>query len=169
MHQGSLLVQGKESGVKLCGDKQCRRSGQALRLTEFPRNRIMKNGRHSYCKECSRRQVAESRARIRPAKEAQRRIERARRQAEIAAMPSPIQRVRFAIQNGARTQAQIGTATRLDKDEIGDALAILLLWNKEIRTRVIDDARMYFPVNRKAVRNVKGTFELISQGESKAA
>ena len=34
--------------------------------------------------------------------------------------------------------------TKLGKDEIGDALANLLLWTREIRTQVVDNTRMYF-------------------------
>jgi hypothetical protein len=57
---------------------------------------------------------------------------------------SPIERVREAIKQNARTQKEIAQETKLGKDEIGDALANLLLWTREIRTEVIDNTRMYF-------------------------
>jgi hypothetical protein len=57
---------------------------------------------------------------------------------------SPIERVREAIKKNARTQKEIAQETKLGKDEIGDALANLLLWTHEIRTEVINNTRMYF-------------------------
>ena len=57
---------------------------------------------------------------------------------------TPAERVREAIKNGAKTQTEIARGTKLGKDEIGDALANLLLWTKEIRTEVIDNERRYF-------------------------
>lgn len=57
---------------------------------------------------------------------------------------SPVERVRDAIQRGFRTQGEIAGETKLGKDEIGDALAQLLLWTHEITTRIVDGTRMYF-------------------------
>jgi hypothetical protein len=57
---------------------------------------------------------------------------------------SPVERVREAIRRGARTQKEIAQDTKLGKDEIGDALANLLLWTREIRTHVKDNTRLYF-------------------------
>jgi hypothetical protein len=57
---------------------------------------------------------------------------------------SPIERVRDAIRRGAKTQKEIAQETKLGKDEIGDALANLLLWTREIRTQVHDNTRLYF-------------------------
>ena len=57
---------------------------------------------------------------------------------------SPIERVRESIKRNARTQQEIAQEPQLGKDEIGDALANLLLWTREIRTAVIDNTRMYF-------------------------
>ncbi|HKR12883.1 MAG TPA: hypothetical protein VJT15_12565 [Pyrinomonadaceae bacterium] len=59
---------------------------------------------------------------------------------------SPVERVRDAIRRGSRTQREIAQETKLGKDEIGDALANLLLWTHEIRTQVVDNTRMYFLV-----------------------
>ena len=49
-----------------------------------------------------------------------------------------------AIRKNARTQKEIAQETKLGKDEIGDALANLLLWTHEIRTEIVDSTRMYF-------------------------
>ncbi|HEX3282214.1 MAG TPA: hypothetical protein VHR36_13350 [Pyrinomonadaceae bacterium] len=57
---------------------------------------------------------------------------------------SPIERVREAIKKGARTQKEIAQETRLGKDEIGDAIANLLLWTREIRTQTVGNTRLYF-------------------------
>src|SRR5688572_31619399 len=42
------------------------------------------------------------------------------------------------------TQREIAQETKLGKDEIGDALANLLLWTHEIRTQVVGNTRLYF-------------------------
>jgi hypothetical protein len=55
-----------------------------------------------------------------------------------------VERVREAIKKGARTQREIAQETRLGKDEIGDALANLLLWTREIKTQMVDNGRVYF-------------------------
>ncbi|HEU4432980.1 MAG TPA: hypothetical protein VFR51_06255 [Pyrinomonadaceae bacterium] len=60
---------------------------------------------------------------------------------------SPVERVRDAIRRGSRTQREIAQETKLGKDEIGDALANLLLWTHEIRTQVVDNTRMYFLID----------------------
>jgi hypothetical protein len=52
--------------------------------------------------------------------------------------------VKEAIRKGARTQREIAQETKLGKDEIGDALANLLLWTREVRTAVVENTRMYF-------------------------
>ncbi|MCA1577847.1 MAG: hypothetical protein LC794_10865 [Acidobacteria bacterium] len=57
---------------------------------------------------------------------------------------SPVERVRDAIRKGSRTQREIAQETKLGKDEIGDALANLLLWTHEIRTQVAGNTRLYF-------------------------
>jgi len=64
--------------------------------------------------------------------------------ARLAGKLSPVDRVREAIRRGARTQKEIAQDTKMGKDEIGDALANLLLWTREIRTGVVDNTRLYF-------------------------
>ncbi|MFN2493428.1 MAG: hypothetical protein ABR501_11160 [Pyrinomonadaceae bacterium] len=56
---------------------------------------------------------------------------------------SPVERVREAIRKGARTQKQIAQETRLGKDEIGEAIANLLLWTREIKTHTVENVRVY--------------------------
>jgi hypothetical protein len=67
---------------------------------------------------------------------------------------SPIERVRKAVNEGARTQKQIRKAANLSDDEVGDALANLLLWTREIRTVLVDNERQYF-VNEVALENAE--------------
>ena len=57
---------------------------------------------------------------------------------------APVERVREAIRNGARTQKEIVQETKLGKDEVGDAIASLLLWTKEIETKSDGENRYYF-------------------------
>jgi hypothetical protein len=56
----------------------------------------------------------------------------------------PADRVRAAIRYGSHTQKEIAQVTRLSKDEVCDALANLILWTREIATRIIRHQRMYF-------------------------
>jgi hypothetical protein len=57
---------------------------------------------------------------------------------------SPVERVKEAIRKGARTQKEIRKGAGLGDDEVGDALANLLLWTREIKTQIIDNTRHYF-------------------------
>jgi hypothetical protein len=61
-----------------------------------------------------------------------------------AACLSPVERVRDAIRSGPKTQNEILEETKLSKDEIGDALADLLLWLHEVGTHSVGDTRLYF-------------------------
>ncbi|MBC8032241.1 MAG: hypothetical protein H7Z16_19310 [Pyrinomonadaceae bacterium] len=65
---------------------------------------------------------------------------------------SPVERVREAIRKGSRTQREIAQETRLGKDEIGDALANLLLWTREIRTEMVQNTRLYYLNETEATR-----------------
>jgi hypothetical protein len=56
---------------------------------------------------------------------------------------SPVERVRDAIRRGARTQRAIRQKTRLGPDEIGLALAELMLWTREVTTRFVGESRHY--------------------------
>jgi hypothetical protein len=143
--------------------KQCPICTQDLPLIEFGVCRARKDGRNLYCKSCIRKKVTESRRALKEYKSARKRY--MSQQVDMSAMftsdgedprvqahyghkssgkLSPVDRVRDAIRRGARTQKEIAQDTKMGKDEIGDALANLLLWTREIRTGVVDNTRVYF-------------------------
>jgi hypothetical protein len=143
--------------------KDCPICNQALSLSEFGICRARKDGRNLYCKSCIRKKVTDSRRALREYKSARKRYvtlqtlesnevsltdseshAAVQHVTRILSKLSPIERVREAIKKNARTQKEIAQETKLGKDEIGDALANLLLWTHEIRTKVIDNTRMYF-------------------------
>src|SRR5882762_7936916 len=149
--------------VELIPDtKQCPICSKDLPLTEYGICRARKDGRNLYCKSCIRKKVSESRRAFKAYKSvrhqyvaekldaatsgvAETDCSQSRRQyvmRQISKM-TPAERVREAIKNGARTQKEIAQGTKLGKDEIGDALANLLLWTKEIKTEVVDNNRVY--------------------------
>jgi hypothetical protein len=140
--------------------KLCPICALELPTTEFGVCRARKDGRNLYCKSCIRNKVTQSRRALKEYKSARKRY--ITQQAELpelgqteasgpahySAKPlsklSPVERVRDAIRRGARTQRDIAQETKLGKDEIGDALANLLLWTREIRTQVMGNTRLYF-------------------------
>jgi hypothetical protein len=139
--------------------KDCPICSQALPLSEFGICRARKDGRNLYCKSCIRKKVTDSRQVLREYKSARKRFvtqqvleiqvdnesaSSSQHISRIVSKLSPVERVREAIKKGARTQKEIAHQTKLGKDEIGDALANLLLWTHEIRTEVVDNTRMYF-------------------------
>lgn len=140
--------------------KLCPICSLELPVTEFGICRARKDGRNLYCKSCIRNKVTQSRRALKEYKTARKRyIEQQVEFTEISQTDasgtnhysakalsklSPVERVRDAIRKGARTQREIAQETKLGKDEIGDALANLLLWTREIRTQVVDNTRLYF-------------------------
>lgn len=140
--------------------KRCPRCEESLPLTEFGICRARKDGLNLYCKRCIRQKIAQSRQALREYKQARSKhggnvtSDRPRaaisgglsaaRIARILRKLSPADRVREAIRCGAHTQKEIARVTKLPKDEIGDALANLLLWSREIRTDVVNYTRMYY-------------------------
>ncbi|MGH9967895.1 MAG: hypothetical protein ACREBG_08720 [Pyrinomonadaceae bacterium] len=161
--------------------KDCPICSQALPLSEFGICRARKDGRNLYCKSCIRKKVTDSRQALREYRSARKRCgtlpgletddisaldhdshSPAQHLARMASKLSPIERVREAIKKNARTQKEIAQETKLGKDEIGDALANLLLWTREIRTEVIDNTRMYFinECSELAVSNPGSGFKL---------
>lgn len=140
--------------------KVCPLCNQGLSLSEFGICRARKDGRNLYCKSCIRKKVTDSRQALREYKSARKRYvslqsvessdvsivdsESHPHIGRVISKLSPIERVREAIRKNARTQKEIAQETKLGKDEIGDALANLLLWSREIRTEVVDNTRMYF-------------------------
>ena len=147
----------------ICDKKQCPICTQELPLIEFGVCRARKDGRNLYCKSCIRRKVTESRRALKEYKSARKRYISQQVDASVmyssegddvrspgpypsrlAGKLSPVDRVRDAIRRGARTQKEIAQDTKMGKDEIGDALANLLLWTREIRTGMADNTRVYF-------------------------
>src|SRR5882672_3032959 len=142
--------------------KQCPICSLDLPLTDYGVCRARKDGHNLYCKSCIRKKVSESRRAFKAYKTVRhqyvtQKIEPgATSDVELNGLPArrqyvtrqvskmtPTERVREAIKNGARTQKEIAQGTKLGKDEIGDALANLLLWTREIRTEVVDNTRRY--------------------------
>jgi len=140
--------------------KHCPICAQELPISEFGICRARKDGRNLYCKSCIRNKVTQSRRALKEYKSARKKY--IARQVELSELVhsdhsagiaytaksvsklSPVERVREAIRRGARTQREIAQETKLGKDEIGDALANLLLWTREIRTQIKDNTRLYF-------------------------
>ena len=140
--------------------KHCPICSHDLPITEFGICRARKDGRNLYCKSCIRQKVTQSRRALKEYKSARKKY--ISQQVEITEILtsdqtggahftakslsklSPVERVRDAIRRGSRTQREIAQETKLGKDEIGDALANLLLWTHEIRTQVVDNTRLYF-------------------------
>ena len=140
--------------------KNCPICTSDLPISEFGICRARKDGRNLYCKSCIRQKVTQSRRALKEYKTARKKY--ISQQVDIAELLSsdssasghyhakqmsklsPVERVRDAIRRGSRTQREIAQETKLGKDEIGDALANLLLWTHEIRTQVVDNTRLYF-------------------------
>ena len=140
--------------------KHCPICSSDLPISEFGICRARKDGRNLYCKSCIRQKVTQSRRALKEYKSARKKY--ISQQVDIAELLSgdssagsqytakalsklsPVERVRDAIRRGSRTQREIAQETKLGKDEIGDALANLLLWTHEIRTQVVDNTRLYF-------------------------
>jgi len=135
---------------------------QDLPLSEFGVCRARKDGRHLYCKGCIRKKVTDSRRALKEYRSARKRYvsqpipenswttqsgedsSSSANYTRLLSKLSPVERVREAIRKGARTQKEIAHETRLGKDEIGDAIANLLLWTREIKTQIVDNTRLYF-------------------------
>ena len=140
--------------------KRCPRCEESLPLSEFGVCRARKDGLNLYCKRCIRQKIALSRQALKQYKSVRRKhvtdddkLKMAmgvmpgfsrRRIARMLRKLSPADRVREAIRCGAHTQREIAAVTKLQKDEVCDALANLLLWTREIRTQIIRHQRMYF-------------------------
>lgn len=136
--------------------KTCPICSSELPLSEFGICRARKDGRNLYCKSCIRKKVTESRRALKEYRSARKRYVNqplgdsavysdgdgggySRAMSKL----SPVERVREAIRKGARTQKEIAQETRLGKDEIGEAIANLLLWTREIKTEIVDNTRHY--------------------------
>jgi hypothetical protein len=142
--------------------KTCPICCEELRSSDFGVCRARKDGRNLYCKSCIRKKVTDSRRALKEYRSARKRYVSQPLSEDAGALSSdgessssanyprilsklsPVERVREAIKKGARTQREIAQETRLSKDEIGEALANLLLWTREIKTQVVENIRVYF-------------------------
>jgi len=57
---------------------------------------------------------------------------------------TPAERIKEVISKGPKTQKEILEETKLPKDDVGEALADLLLWKHEVGTKVVGETRLYF-------------------------
>jgi hypothetical protein len=141
--------------------KNCPICSQQLPLSEFGVCRARKDGRNLYCKTCIRKKVTESRRALKEYRSTRRRyvsqplseqagtfsdgeLPSSANYTRLLSKLSPVERVREAIRKGARTQKEIRKIAGLGDDEVGEALANLLLWTREIKTQLIDNSRQYF-------------------------
>ena len=150
----------KEERVFAPDIKHCPICDKELPISEFGVCRARKDGLNLYCKSCIRNKVTQSRRALKEYKSARKKY--IAQQVELSDLVhsehtigvnytakavsklTPIERVRDAIRRGAQTQREIAQETKLGKDEIGDALANLLLWTREIRTQIKGNTRLYF-------------------------
>lgn len=123
--------------------------------------RDRKTGRNLYDKECIRAKRNAQRRDLRKYKELCKKLQAQGIKYRVEAYepkkvvkPAPVELVREAIRKGARTQREIGSETKLRKDQIGDSLAQLLLWSKEIKSEVIDGTRVYL-LNNSGAKEVR--------------
>lgn len=116
----------------------------------FGRCRARKDGRNLYCLNCIRQKVKNQRRAFKEYRLARTQV------ADTVplnspmfpllhvAKLSPVERVKEAIRKGARTRREIALETRIVTAEIDDALVNLLLWTREIKTRLDGQTRHYF-------------------------
>jgi hypothetical protein len=130
------------SMLKRCGD-----CGKEKERADFGRDAHRADGLNIYCKLCTRAKTRAHRANLRGMGRPANVRPQARKPNVIARVrryrPIP-QKVYDAIRAGASSQTEIGRMTGLGLDQVGEALADLLLWQKAIRTELKGERRLYF-------------------------
>lgn len=153
--------------------KNCPICAQQLPLSEFGVCRSRKDGRNLYCKSCIRKKVTDSRKALKEYRSSRKRYVDTAGTAGASFLDSqsspishrslrkltPGERVKEAIRNGARTQKEIRKGAGLGDDEVGDALANLLLWTREVRTELVNNERYYF-INESVLEPLPYTSDL---------
>lgn len=134
--------------MKVCIDKLCRRAGVTLWAKEFPKNRTRDDGLHVYCRECSIRRAHEYRSRKRAVKLAQKTARKESQLKLAAAMPrkpniTAADRVRLAVERGAKNIESIQRATKLSYDLLGDLLVEMVWETKTIRIERSPEGRQF--------------------------
>lgn len=153
--------------------KHCPVCAKDLPIDRFGICRARRDGRNLYCKLCISAKVTAQRRALKEYKAIRKQYRpkemeyyeegfSTKPQVRPLSKLSPVERVKEAIQNGARTQTAIAYQTKLDKDSIGDAIANLLLWTKEIRTQIVGDARMYF-INEVQLKSETATYPVVAR------
>lgn len=118
--------------MKRCIDKQCPSFGRELSLSEFPKNKRRADGYNPYCRGCAVRRVRQ----YRESKREQKRLKEAAKAREAEPQPivlSPMVVVKSAVESGNKTREAIKVATKLEWDDLGDALAELTFTKSELR------------------------------------
>jgi len=137
--------------------KHCPICDNDLPVGSFGICRARPSGRNLYCKPCIRAKVTIARRNLKEYKSTRQRVLKEKYWRELKAAPAPVQqsgkqkqspvdRVRDLIREQPRTQRELRTATKLHKDVIGEALATLLLWTHEVKSRIEAGERTYYLV-----------------------
>jgi hypothetical protein len=138
---------------------RCPLCSNDLPVSSFGVCRSRKSGRNLYCKECIRNKVNAARLKLKDYKAAKKRRKQDRYWNPQTNTPAtvqyrkrdertPVEKVRDAIRSGYQTQREIRQQTKLAKDVIGEALTVLLLWNREIKSVLAGSSRRYFFVEQ---------------------
>ena len=122
--------------------KHCPICNQDLSVDSFGICRRRRDGRNLYCKGCIRIKVKAGRRRLKEMKAAQMSLER--KPMAMRLKETPLDKVRRAIESGARTWDEIRSQARVKADQFDDVMAELLLDRREIRYERRGEERFYF-------------------------
>ena len=140
--------------------KHCPICNNDLPVDSFGICRAHKSGRNLYCRSCIRAKVTIARRNLKEYKSIRQRVLQEKYWRELTTAPLPVvksgkqkrsavERIRELIREQPRTQRELRSATKLHKDVIGEALASLVLWTHEVKSRVEEGERTYYFVEEK--------------------